>query len=47
MTKVPQQINAKSGNYNLNNQANIVGINVFKLDLLDQRLPELKYEAGV
>lgn len=47
MSKVPQQINAKSGNHNLNNQANIVGLSVFKLDLLDQRLPELKHEAGV
>jgi hypothetical protein len=47
MSKVPQQINAKSGNYNLYNQADIVGLSFLKLDLLDQRLPELKHEAGV
>lgn len=47
MSKVPQQINAKSGNHNPNNKANIVGLRFLKLDLLDQRLSELKHEAGV
>lgn len=47
MSKVPKQINTKSGNYNLNNQADIVGLRFLNLDLLDQRLSELKHEAGV